>query len=186
MKVWNCFKSSNGPKLMFQRIGRMSIATNSASATSPITLKTLRAATMTAGSFVLIALISGIIFSCIVYLSRALDDDVFFFLSPLKPSRPSPWFSGWDDPPHRMAKACSPRTLMARLFVLLKTVAMTGKSSFLMVLKSRIGKIAGSPRMATSTKAGVGDSTAVMRIGKISKTISTITWLKKHAETYHL
>ena len=32
MKPWNCFRFSNGPRLMCQRIGRMSIAINSASA----------------------------------------------------------------------------------------------------------------------------------------------------------
>lgn len=32
MKVWNCFRLSSGPRLMFQRIGKMSIAINSVSA----------------------------------------------------------------------------------------------------------------------------------------------------------
>ncbi|RBQ85043.1 hypothetical protein VDGD_20855 [Verticillium dahliae] len=53
---------------------------------------------MTAGSLVLMDLIRGTIFSCIVYLSRTLDDDVVFLLSALK--SPSPSFDGSFDPPH--------------------------------------------------------------------------------------
>lgn len=167
IKDWNCLRLRSGPRLIFHKIGRISIATKSASATSPTTRRTLKAAVMTAGSFVLITLISGTIFSCMVYLSRALDEEVFFFSipKPSKPSSPAPS----REPPHRTTNACSPRTLIARLFVLLKTVATTGNSSFLIVLKSKTGRIIGSPRIATSTSDGVGDSTAVKNIGKISK-----------------
>lgn len=143
MKDWNCLRFRRGPRLILQRIGKRSMATKSASATPPTIRSTSKAATMTAGSFVLIALIRGTIFSCIVYLSRALDDEVL--LTPLRPSS-SPFV-----PPQRMTKARRPRTLMARLFVLLKTVAITGKSSFLMVLKSRTGKTTGRLRRAAST-----------------------------------
>lgn len=168
MNDWNCLRSSKGPRLMFQRIGRMSTATKSASATSPTTLRTFRAATITAGSFVLIALIRGTIFSCMVYLSSTLEDDVFFFSLPI-PSRPSAAPDGSLLPPHRKTNACRPRTLMARLLVLLKTVAMTGKSSFLMVLKSSTDRTIGRLRMATSTIAGVGLSTAVTTMGNTSE-----------------
>ncbi len=164
MKDWNCFRLRSGPKLIFQRIGRISIATKSASATSPTTRRTVRAAIMTAGSFVLIALIRGTIFSCIVYLSRALE--FVFLFSGRNPSSPSSTPSR--EPPHRMVKACKPRTLIARLFVLLNTAAITGNSSFLMVLKSKTGRMDGSPRIATSTSEGAADSTAVKNIGRIS------------------
>lgn len=134
MKAWNCLRSRSGPKLMLQRIGRISMAANSASATLPITRRALSAAIITAGSLVLIALIRGTIFSCIVNLSRAVDEVAFFFCG-AKPSRPSSPLESLD-PPHSVTNACSPLTLMARLLVLLKMAAMTGKSSFLMVLKS--------------------------------------------------
>ncbi len=134
MNPWNCLRSRSGPKLMLQRTGRMSMATKSASATLPTTCRTFSAAIMTAGSFVLIALISGTIFSCMVYLSSAVDEVAFFFCgaSPSRPSSPL----GSLEPPQSVTKAWRPLTLMARLFVLLKITAMTGNSSFLMVLKS--------------------------------------------------
>lgn len=153
---------------MFQRMGKISMATKSTSALSPTTRKTSRAAIITAGSFVLMALIRGTIFSCMVYLSRALDDDVFFFFSGPNPSRPSSTSIASLEPPQRMTKARQPRTFIAKLLVLLKTAAITGKSSFLIVLKSRTGRITGRPRKAASTKAGAEDSIAVRRIGRTS------------------
>lgn len=167
MNARNCPRSSKGPRLMLHRMGRMSMATKSASATLPTTRSTLSAAIMTAGSFVLIALIRGTIFSCIVYLSSALLDDAFFWDSE-SPSRPSS-LAGSVEPPHRTTKAWQPRTLMARLLVRLKTVAITGNSSFLMVLKSRTGRITGRTLSAASTTAGVGDSMAVITIGRMSR-----------------
>lgn len=87
MNCLNCSRFSSGPRLMCHNVGRISMATKSASATCPTTLHTFRAAIMTAGSFVLIALMSGMIFSCIVYLSSAVDEDVFLFcVRPLSPS----------------------------------------------------------------------------------------------------
>lgn len=166
MNVWNWRRSSSGPRLMLHRIGRMSIATKSASAFSPTMRSTLSAAIMTAGSFVLIALIRGTIFSCMVYLSNALDEDDFFLFS-ISPLRPSSAAASVE-PPQRMTKACKPRTLIARLFVLLKTMATTGKSSFLMVLKSRTGRIDGSILSAASTIEGVGHSIAANITGRIS------------------
>lgn len=73
---------------------------------------------MTAGSFVLMTLMSGTIFSCIVYLSRAVEEDVF--LCSGSPSNPL-LSAVADEPPQRTTNACNPRTLMARLVVLLKT-----------------------------------------------------------------
>jgi len=145
----------------------MSMATKSASATLPMTLRVFRAAIMTAGSLVLIALTSGTIFSCIVYLSRALDVEPFFFPGP-KPSSPSS-APGSFEPPHRAAKACRPLTLIARLLVLLKIVAITGNSSFFMVLKSRTDSIIDRLLSAASTSVGVGDSRATNIIGRISE-----------------
>lgn len=165
MKLWNCFKSSSGPKLILQRIGRISIATKSASATEPTTFITFKAAIITAGSFVLMTRISGTIFSCMVYLSRALDEDVFLFSSPLSPSSsPLSFF-----PPQSITNARRPRTLIARLFVLLKTVAITGNNSFLIVLKSRTGRTTGKLRRAASTIECVGHSIAAIMTGSISK-----------------
>ncbi len=168
MNCWNCLRSSSGPRLMFQRIGRISIATNSASALSPTTRRTSRAAIITAGSFVFMALMRGTIFSCIVYLSRALDEEVFLFLSGANPSRPSSPELASLEPPQSMTKARQPRTLIARLFVLLKTRAIMGNSSFLMVLKSRTGSTSGNPLNATSTSDGVEDSMAEKNIGRMS------------------
>lgn len=168
MKDRNCLRSNKGPKLMLHRMGKMSMATKSASALSPTTRSTSSAAIITAGSLVLIALMSGMIFSCIVYLSRALDEDIFFF-SGLIPSSPS---SADDDsfvPPQRMTKARHPRTLMAKLLVLLKTAATIGNSSFLIVLKSKTGNMTGRPRKAASTSEGVGDSMATKTIGRTSR-----------------
>lgn len=167
IKLWNCLRSNSGPKLIFHRIGKISIATNSASATSPMTRRTPRAAIITAGSLVLMALMRGTIFSCIVYLSSALDEEAFFF-SGASPSRPSSPELVSLEPPHNMTKARQPRTLIAKLFVLLKTVATTGKSSFLIVLKSRIGNTSGSPRNAASTSDGVEDSIVLRIMGRIS------------------
>lgn len=150
---------------MLHRIGRMSIATKSASAFSPTMRNALRAAIMTAGSLVLMALIRGTIFSCIVYLSSALEEDVFLFS--IRPFRPSSAAASVD-PPHRMTKACKPRTLIARLFVLLNTVATTGNSSFLMVLKSRTGRTDGNVLKAASMIEGVGHSMAAIITGRIS------------------
>lgn len=142
---------------MLQSSGSISSATKSPSATLPTTFRTFRAAIMTAGSLVLMALIRGMIFSCMVNLSRAVEDVAFFcsVASPSKPSSPLP------APPQSVTKASKPRTLMARLLVLLKIVAMTGKSSPLMVLKSNTGRTTGKLVRAALIRDGVGDSRAV-------------------------
>jgi len=84
------------------------------------------------------------------------------------PSSPSSLFADSADPPHNMTKASKPLTLMPRLLVLPNTEAMTGKSSFFIVLKSRIGKIAGRLLRAESTIEWVGDSIASWIMGNIS------------------
>jgi len=73
------------------------------------------------------------------------------------------------EPPQRMTKASSPRTLIPRLDVLVKTDATMGNSSFLIVLKSRIGRIIGRLRRAASTIEWVGDSMARCIIGRMSE-----------------
>lgn len=103
-----------------------------------------------------------------VYLSRAVEDEVFLFFSSAKPLRPSSPELASFEPPQSMTKAWQPRTLIARLFVLLNTVAIMGKSSFLIVLKSRIGSMFGRPLNAASTRDGVEDSMAVRSIGRTS------------------
>lgn len=185
MKDWNCLRSRRGPRAIVHKIGRMSDATNSRSATTPTRLKTFKAATMTAGSFVLIALISGTIFSCIVYLSKTLE--LFVFRAANMPFRSSSAL-GSEDPPQRITNASSPRTLIPKLLVLLKTVAITGNSSFLIVLKSRIGKAMGRLLRAESTIACVGDSMAIWIMGRISIWVSICKSQKVHFEpkTHHL
>ncbi|KIH90263.1 hypothetical protein SPBR_00315 [Sporothrix brasiliensis 5110] len=171
INAWNCFRFRSGPRLMVHSTGKSSNATKSASTMPPTTRKTFRASIITAGSLVLMPLISGTIFSCMVYLSSAVDVDVPRLGSlPLSPSRPSPppssVLSG--EPPHRMTNACRPRILIARLLVLLKMAATTGNSSCLIVLKSSTGSMAGTLRSAASTTAGVGESSAVATMGKTS------------------
>ena len=154
---------------MLHRIGKISMATKSASAISPTIRSTLSAAIMTAGSLVLMALTSGTIFSCIVYLSNAVEEDVFF-LSVIRPLSPSSAAASVD-PPHRMTKACRPRTLMAKLLVLLNTAATTGNNSFFMVLKSRTGSTEGSVRIDASTMECVGHSMAAIMTGRMSASL---------------
>jgi hypothetical protein len=154
---------------MLHRIGNMSIATKSASATPPTWRITLRAAIATAGSFVLIPLIKGMIFSCIVYLSRAEDELFLLALLFMTPSRPSLLDAGSVEAPQRIANASKPRTLIPRLLVLVKTEAITGNSSFLMVEKSRTGRMIGRLLSDASTILWVGDSIARCIIGRISR-----------------
>lgn len=151
MNDWNCFRSRSGPKLMLHNTGRMSKATKSASATPPTCLKTLSAAIATAGSFVLIALMRGRIFSCIVYLSKAVEELFLLALGFMIPSRPSLLDAGSFVPPQSVTNASNPRTLIPRLLVLVKTEAMTGNSSFLIVEKSSTGRTIGRLRSEAST-----------------------------------
>ncbi len=126
-------------------MGRTSIAKNSESAILPTCLNTASAAIITVGSFVFIAFSNGTTFSCTVYLSRiALLFDLWVFESFAAPLRPSPSSLLSDgDPPQSMTNASNPRILMPKLLVLLKTAATTGKSSFLMVEKSRVARTVG-------------------------------------------
>lgn len=173
MKAWNCLRSSNGPRLMLHKIGRISIAIKSVSASELTCCKTFRAASITAGSFVLIPRMRGTIFSCIVYLSSALMADFSFFLPfcGTNPDRPSSVEEVIESvvPPHKTTKASSPLTLIPRLEVLLNTAATTGNSSFFIVLKSSTGRITGRLRSAASTIEWVGDSIARCIIGRISR-----------------
>lgn len=105
MKDWNCLRSSRGVRLIAHNMGKMSIATKSASAALPTILKTLRAAIITAGSLVLMALIRGTIFSCMVNLSSALELDEGFRSEGPSPSRPSLFAIGSVEPPQRTTKA---------------------------------------------------------------------------------
>ena len=157
----NCCRLSKGPRLKLQRIGRTSKARKSVSAIWPTCLKTARAAIMTVGSFVLIALRRGTIFSWTVYLSRMALLLVMDFEVEER-------MVEGGLPPQRITKASRPRTLMARLLVLLKMVATRGKSSFLMVEKSRTGRMMGSMLRDLSTREWVGDSRARRMMGRIS------------------
>lgn len=151
---------------MLHKIGRISIATNSSSATRPTWRSTFKAAMATAGSLVLIPFIKGMIFSCIVYLSS--DVELLFLLAFTIPSRPSSFEAESEEPPQRITNASRPRTLIPRLLVLLKTEAMTGNRSFLMVEKSSTGRITGKLRREASTILWVGDSMASRIMGRIS------------------
>lgn len=174
MKSWNCFRSNSGPKLKLQRTGRISMATKSTSTTTPTWRRTLSAAIPTAGSLVLIPLIKGTIFSCMVYLSRAVDELFLLALILLIPSSPSLLDAGSFEPPQRITKASRPRTLIPRLLVLVKTEEMTGNNSFLMVEKSSTGKKIGRLRSAESTRVWVGDSIARWMMGRISIRVSRV------------
>lgn len=121
---------------------------------------------MTAGSFVLMTLMSGTIFSCMVYLSKAVDEDEGLRSGP-SPSRPLLSLVS-ELPPQRITKACSPRTLMARLVVLLNTWATVGNRSFLIVLKSRTGSTTGKLRRPASTTEWVGAAIAAATTGNMS------------------
>jgi len=173
MKAWNCCRLSRGPRLMLHNTGRTSIATKSASTTVPTCRRTLRDANATAGSLVLIPLMRGTIFSCIVYLSRAVDELCFFAFVAI-PSRPSLPPGASLLPPHSTTKASSPRTLIPRLLVLLKTAAITGNSSFFIVEKSMTGSILGRLLSAASTILCVGDSMARWMIGRMSGNFQSV------------
>jgi len=130
---------------------------------------TFNAAMATAGSLVLMPLIRGMIFSCIVYLSRALDELFLATFAFPMPSRPSLLDVGSLEPPHSITNASNPRTFIPRLVVFVKTDEITGKSSFLMVEKSNTGNIRGRLLNEASTMLCVGDSIAKCIIGRISK-----------------
>ena len=170
MNSWNCWRLSRGPRLKAHRMGRTSMARNSESAILPTCLKTARAAIMTAGSFVFIALSKGTTFSCTVYLSRiALVFCLGGLWSFAPPSRPSLISVVSDEePPHSMTNASNPRILMPRLLVLLNTAATTGNSSFLMVEKSSVARMVGRQPRDLSTIECVGDSRPSCRIGRMS------------------
>ena len=139
--------------------------------------RTFRAASITAGSLVLIARRRGIIFSCMVYLSNTLSTLFVFFCGakPLNPSSGSVIVPSLV-PPQRVTNASNPRTFMPRLDVLLKTEAITGNNSFFMVLKSRTGRMIGRLRSAASTIEWVGDSMASWMMGRISALVSMMNW----------
>ena len=150
MNNWNCWRFNKGPRLMLHKMGRTSMATNSASTIPPTWRKTFNAAIATAGSLVLIARIRGTIFSCIVYLSKAVDELFLLAFAFITPSSPSLLAVG-SLPPQRITNASNPRTLIPRLLVLLKTEAIIGNNSFLMVEKSMTGRITGKLLKEAST-----------------------------------
>lgn len=108
------------------------------------------------------------IFSCIVYLSRAVEELVFFDALFMIPSSPSLLEAGSSEAPQRIANASNPRTLMLRLLVLVKTDAITGNNSFLIVEKSRTGRMVGRLLSDASTILCVDDSMARWIMGKMS------------------
>lgn len=156
---------------MLQRIGRTSIATNSESTIPPTCRRTLSAAIATAGSFVLIARISGTIFSCIVYLSKAVDELFLLAFEFITPSSPS-LLADESLPPQSITNASKPRTLIPKLLVLLNTEAMIGNNSFFMVEKSITGSITGKHLNEASTMLCVGDSIARCMMGRMSAAVS--------------
>lgn len=158
----NCCRLRRGPRLRLQSKGRTSVAMNSVSAIFPISLKTFRAAIMTAGSLVFMPFSNGTIFSCTVYLSRiALLGALTAFPKVL--SLPGL-------PPQSTTKASKPRTLIARLLVFVKTAATRGNNSFLMVEKSNTASIVGIQDSDLSTMTCVGESSPIWIMGKTSVT----------------
>jgi len=86
------------------------------------------------------------------------------------PSRPSLPPEASFEPPQSITNASSPRTLIPRLLVFVNTEAMTGKSSFFIVEKSRTGRMVGKLRKEASTMLCVGDSIAKFMMGRMSYT----------------
>lgn len=103
-----------------------------------------------------------------VYLSKIDDLGVFAGCTAPLRSSPNPPESSLEAP-QRMAKASRLRTLIARLLVRLKVLAIGGNTSFLTVLKSRTGRTAGRHLMAASTKEWVGESRPSRIRGRMSK-----------------
>ena len=95
---------------------------------------------------------------------------LFLLMLCVIPSSPSLLDAGSFEPPQRVTKASNPRTLIARLLVLLNTLAMMGNSSFLIVEKSSTGRMTGRLRKEASTIVWVGDSMARIIMGSISGT----------------
>lgn len=143
----NCCRSRSGPRLKLHKIGSTSKARKSESAMLAICLNTPRAAIITEGSLVLITFSNGTIFSCIVYLSSIPGklDLEFPFTSSRAP------LAMLETPPQSKLNASKQRTLIVRLFVLLNTAATVGKSSFLIVEKSRTMSIVESVPRDLST-----------------------------------
>lgn len=169
MKHLNCCRFRSGPRLKFHRIGRTSVARKSASAIEPTCLKTLRAAIITAGSLVFMALRRGTTFSWTVNLSRAVPEVAGFFGSALStPESSSSSAAASTVPPHRTTRASRPLTLMPRLLVLLTTVPTTGNRSCFTVVKSSTGRTTDKLWSALSTKLCVLDSMAKRTIGRTS------------------
>ena len=146
----NCCRLRRGPKPKFHIKGKTSVAKNSVSAILPTSLRTFNAAIITAGSFVFIPFNKGTIFSWTVYLSNIALLGAF----PSLGKGPS----GLGFPPQSTTKASSPRTLIAKLLVLVNTAATTGNSSFLIVEKSRTDSMIGRHESDLSTIAGVAES----------------------------
>ena len=171
MNPWNCDRLRRGPRLKLQSMGSTSIARKSVSAIRPTCRITARAAIITAGSFVFIAFRRGTTFSCTVYLSRtALLLCLGFFEPTIAPLKSSLASASSSDvvPPQSTTNASRPRTLMPRLLVLLNTAATMGKTSFLIVEKSKTAITIGRQPRALSTIAWVGDSSPSCRIGTTS------------------
>lgn len=105
-----------------------------------------------------------------MYLSNiALEFVPFVFAAVGAPSSPSlNSLSGFCAPPQNITNASRPLILIPKLLVLLNTAATTGKSSFLVVEKSRTAKTVGRHPKDLSMIEWVGDSRPSWRIGNIS------------------
>lgn len=171
MKPPNCWTLRRGPRLKFHSVGMISSAMNSVSAIWPTCRNTFRAAIITAGSFVLMAFSRGTSLSWTVYLSRIdaePDLDCWGLLDIPTKSPPEVEGSSFMDPPHKITNDSKPRTLIARLLVLVKTEAIGGKMSSFTVEKSRIGNITGRHRIEASTREWVPDSSPKRTRGSTS------------------
>lgn len=105
-----------------------------------------------------------------MYLSKiALEVFPFVFAPVGVPSSPSlSSLSAFCKPPQNITNASRPRILILKLLVLLNTEATTGKSSFLMVEKSRTARTVGRHPRDLSIIEWVGDSRPSWRIGSMS------------------
>ena len=144
--AWNCSRLSRGPRLKLHKVGNIFMARKSTSAIFPTSLNTVKAAIITAGSFVLMPLRRGTTFSCTVYLSRIAPFEAFVPVELMAGLRPQ-----------RIPRASRPRTLIDKLLVLVKTLDTIGNRSFLIVEKSSMPRIDERQVRDLSTTEWVGD-----------------------------
>lgn len=124
------------------------------------------------GFFVLMVLMRGMIFFCMVYLFSVDEEEVFLLL--LIKLFSLLFVVVLFEFLYSMIKVCSLWILIVRLFVLLNICVIIGNNLFLMVLKLRMGRMIGRFCMVVFIIEGVGYLNVVMRIGSIFDCVSEV------------